>query len=494
MLAYLTYLEQRGLYQEAEEETASGAAVKWFYLFGASPIIKRGTTAEGGIPQSLLLLLRRWLHPVGIELLGVQLEHFIHSLYLHAAQQGGGDDDVKTAAAAAAASAAPAASGLLQAVDGAEAAEAPHLPAPPIQRRPTVWSSMRGYMDLAAATNRGVLGSAASGLSGPSAVAFLSSSYESYFTEGSSRRRSATSSGSPLATAAHSPRGLDLLENSSRSAVHPVSQLLRLPAGDRVPHRTIQEVVSRIHHLHEYELYRLVEPHTLSPIRHHHGRRRLERANHRHRPRGCSAHGRWVRLAVLCALALATRSCSPHLWPPIQCVHRLCCLWLLLNLYYPLLMVPRIPTSYIALNWAVHLVLIRGVYLHREHRLIYVLLIGAFHGVSPRWSVLSGNEQTSLMWSAMLFGELLGHAYELLKRRLYFNHRRDLASRKHQAAGMVLHSSLPNRPSVQQSNSPAIIPFPPKRTTIRFDASVKAGVPIPQQQQNPPDLRSVPRG
>ena len=40
-------------------------------------------------------------------------------------------------------------------------------------------------------------------------------------------------------------------------------------------------------------------------------------------------------------------------------------LWLVLNLYYPLLMVPRIPTSYIALNWALHLLLIRGFHLHR---------------------------------------------------------------------------------------------------------------------------------
>ena len=134
--------------------------------------------------------------------------------------------------------------------------------------------------------------------------------------------------------------------------------------------------------------------------------------------------------------------------------------WLGLQRYWPLAQVPGNVSSYLALVWFFQTFLIRLFHLPREHRLCYTLLTIIFHGISPRWSVLSRAEQVNLMWSAIITGELFGHAYELVVRRYYYAHRRK-AQLNLAADGTVL------------TEAEQVAPKLPSK--ISFDANVKPG-------------------
>ena len=77
---------------------------------------------------------------------------------------------------------------------------------------------------------------------------------------------------------------------------------------------------------------------------------------------------------------------------------------------WPLAEIPAGPSSYIATIWVLQPLLVRTLHVTREHRMGYVLVTAIFHGICPRWTVMTRAEQVNLMWSALLCGELFGHA------------------------------------------------------------------------------------
>ena len=164
-------------------------------------------------------------------------------------------------------------------------------------------------------------------------------------------------------------------------------------------------------------------------------------------------------------------------------------LWVCLNNFWPLVEVGAQPTMYLAMIWSVYIFVIRSFHLHPMDRLFHVFIIVVFHATCPRFSVIP--EQRSLMWSAILFGELMGHAYELLVRRWFFTRRqRDFdvldsvanyesgRQRRLDKVGSRARRPEHTRGDVGEAAAADVLAeTKPKVTTIRFDASVKAGSP-----------------
>ena len=144
--------------------------------------------------------------------------------------------------------------------------------------------------------------------------------------------------------------------------------------------------------------------------------------------------------------------------------------WLVLNVRWPLLDVPTAPSSYMALMWVLQPVLVRTLHVTREHRILYILVTVSFHGICPRFTAMTRAEQVNLMWSAMLCGELFGHAYELMVRRSYFVQRKDVQL-NHAVGGTVVQPQAKPGATVEVR--------PPSK--ISFDADVKPGQPKPKK-------------